>query len=146
MEIRSAYSPRHIVSIDQFDAGQTKQSHKKECDINVIMAKYQKQGVITHINDNAATYGDYDSTEYHEALSIIAEGDSMFAELPSKARQAFDNDPAKFMDAVNSPEGVERLKELGLAYGDPYKAQPVEGNTDTVVPNDENTDNSNNDN
>ena len=134
MEIRSAYSPRVIVAIDDFGPGQTKQNHKKECDINVIMAKYQKTGVITHIKNHGREYGDYDAITYEEAMQTVAEGNSLFEELPSKARAHFDNDPAKFMETVNSEDGINTLKKLGLAYGDPYEDQAPETPTTPPTP------------
>lgn len=95
----------------------TKQSHKDECDINMLMAKYQKTGLVTHINNHQPHYGDYDPVDFTEAMQTIAEGSSMFQELPSQARKYFDNDPAKFMEFVNNPDNAGKLEELGLAYG-----------------------------
>lgn len=105
----------------------TKQSHKKECDINQIMAKYQKSGVVTHVKTHGLHYGEYDAIDFTDAMNTIAEGQSMFAELPSQARKKFDNDPAKFMEYVNNPENQEHLYELGLAR----PTNPVE---ETVLP------------
>lgn len=122
----------------------TKQSHAKECDINQIMKKFQKTGVIDHIRKNEGQYGEYDAQEYKQAMDIVAEGQSMFQELPSKARQHFDNDPAKFMETVNSPDGINTLRKLGLAYGEPALERPQDSpepqntnsgaNDDTTTP------------
>ena len=51
MEIRSAYQKLPRVQLVPDEKSLTKQMHKKECDINNILAKYQKTGAITHLNE-----------------------------------------------------------------------------------------------
>lgn len=102
----------------------TKQSFKDECDINQIMAKYQKTGLITHIKKFEGEYGEYDPIDFTTAMQTIAEGQSMFEELPSQARKYFDNDPSKFMEFVQNPDNVEKMKELGLGYEMPKTKEP----------------------
>lgn len=94
----------------------TKQSFKDECDINKLMDKYQKTGMINHVNKHQPTYAEYDAIDFTQAMQTIAEGQSMFEELPSQARKNFDNDPAKFMEFVNNPDNADKLVEYGLAY------------------------------
>lgn len=96
------------------DHGMTKQSFKDECDINQIMAKYQKTGVMNHINTYGAEYGDYQAIDFQEAQETIIAGQNMFNDLPSEARKHFENDPAKFMEFVADPDNVEKLRDLGL--------------------------------
>ena len=93
----------------------TKQSFKDECNINKIMAKFQKLGAITHYAKHAPTYGDATHTELHDALNIVAEANTMFEELPSLLRKKFDNDPEKFLEFVNNDKNLEEMRELGLA-------------------------------
>ena len=56
MEIRKPYT-REAVQVDAGGESRTKQSFQKECDINAIMAKYQKTGAITHFNKHQQQYG-----------------------------------------------------------------------------------------
>nr|UXQ88014.1 MAG: internal scaffolding protein [Microvirus sp.] len=93
----------------------TKQSFTAECDINNIMKKAQKTGVISHLNKYEAHYLDTDSITFHESMNIVANANSMFAELPSKTRTFFENDPAKFMDFVHNPDNQDKLYSMGLA-------------------------------
>ena len=117
------------------DHGQTltRQSHKAECDINNIMKRYQKDGVITHFNKFGKNYGDATGNDFTEAMQIIAKGKSMFEELPSSARSRFDNDPAKFLDFVNDPENLDEMRELGLARGVPENPAPSQLNSPSTA-------------
>lgn len=121
--------PRVQIEFDQ-DEGMTRQEFEPECEINNIMNKYQRTGVLTHINRFGAMYGDFDAVDFQTALQTIKDGEDMFAQLPSSTRKYFDNDPAAFMEFVNDPENIDKLVELGLAVKAPE--QPV---TTDPVPN-----------
>lgn len=115
------------------DDGLAVQSAKDECDINRIIAKYQKTGVVTHIATYGPTYGDYQAVDFQEAMETITEGTEMFMSLPSTARKRFGNSPAAFMEYINDPEtNPEDLRKLGLSRpvspSDPLPAtQPPAG-------------------
>lgn len=100
------------------EKGRTRSEFARECDINHIMARAQKEGVVAHVNRFQGEYGDFATFDFQEALDKLAEADAMFLQLPSAARKYFDNDPAKFLDYVNSP-GVDYglLQSLGLGNG-----------------------------
>lgn len=97
------------------EEGMTRQEFERECNINQIMSKYQKSGVVDHITKHSPFYGDYDPIDFQTALNTIKDGEAMFAELPSAARKFFDNDPAEFMAFVQDPANIDKLVELGLA-------------------------------
>ena len=107
---------KHLrVQIKFAKKGRTKQWHKKECDINQIMQKYQKTGVIDHLNTHKEQYGFATSTDLKESLQMIQTANDMFADLPSKARTKFDNDPGQFLDFVQDPNNESELHNLGLS-------------------------------
>lgn len=92
----------------------TKQCFKDECDINNIIRKYQKTGVLPPLNDRVA-YGDFsDVGNYQDALIKLQEADEMFDSLPAQLRARFDNDTAKFLDYVDNPTNLKEMYELGL--------------------------------
>lgn len=93
----------------------TKQAFKDECNINKIIAKYQKTGAITHLNKNAPQYGYATSLDFREALEVVKEGQRLFDELPANIRKICDHDPAKFLEFVQDPKNKDQLVELGLA-------------------------------
>lgn len=105
----------------------TKQSFKKECDINVIMAKYQKTGALSHVNQFAGDYDFAPAISYLEAHALIEQADEMFVALPSTLRNKFDNDPSKFLAFVQDEGNSDEMRELGLLKVDekPVPAEPV---------------------
>jgi len=124
---RSSQHHRLQVGIKFPKKGRTKQWHKKECDINQIMLKYQKHGVIDHVNKHEANYGFATSDDLHESLNMIKTANEMFADLPSKARTKFENDPAQFLDFVQDPKNKEEIYNLGLSdYPPPDETETVE--------------------
>lgn len=112
--VRSVIARRPVVLKD-FGPTRAKQSMKAECDINNIMAKYQRTGAVTHFSKHSPQYGYAPATEFREALEIVREGEALFKALPSKIRNKFENDPAQFLEFVQNPENLDEMRELGLA-------------------------------
>lgn len=96
----------------------TRQAHQQECDINQIMAKWQKTGIIEHVNEFEGQYGDFTDlpADYQSALNQVMAAQEMFESLPSTVRRKFDNDPGKFLEFVDNPENAGELVEMGLAH------------------------------
>ena len=116
-EIRGPFFRKLVQTVPE-GPSMTQQSFKDACDINQIMAKYQKTGIIDHINVYEPAYGEVDGTTFTEAMQTVANATTMFMDLPSRAREAFDHDPAKFLDYVNNledkPESRQFMYDLGL--------------------------------
>lgn len=119
VHVRSAYSREPGEPILFTEPSMTKQSFKASCDINNILVKYQKTGVFDHVKQYEGQYFDATETDYHEAMNTIINADNMFADLPAKARDYFNNDPAEFLAFFDeySDEAVDKLYDLGLAIG-----------------------------
>lgn len=113
MEIRKPYT-RQAVQLDAGGETRTKQSFKKECDINVIMAKYQKTGAITHFNKHQHNYGMADGQTFQDAMNLVCEAQEMFNDLPSSIRTRFGNDPAAFLDFVQNEDNADEMARMGL--------------------------------
>lgn len=105
---------KHAITFDH-SSDMAKQSFKDECNINKIMARFQKTGAIDHYAKHGPSYGDVTSTSLHQAMNIIAEAETMFEELPATLRKKFGNDPEQFLDFVQDPKNLEEMRELGLA-------------------------------
>ena len=105
----------------------TKQSHKKECDINGIMARYEKTGLIEHVNNHQGDYGDFTEapSDYQSALDQVIAAQEMFMTIPAKVRAQFGNDPGQFLKFVEDPANAEQLVELGLANPKPAEQEPA---------------------
>lgn len=124
----------HRLAVDQ-DAGpdpsRTRQEFRDECDINVLMKKYERDGLLAHVREFNGQYGDFTNVpqSYQDACNQIIAAQEMFMSIPAEVRAKFDNDPGKFLELVESdPEG-EKLYELGLTRADflPPSKRPKDG-------------------
>lgn len=96
----------------------TEQGHKKECDINEILKKYDKTGLITHVNRIEAKFGDFTTGQYKTMMDQITDAKEMFQKLPSGIRNRFQNNPGKLLDFMDKPENREEAIKLGLIRAD----------------------------
>lgn len=110
----TAYGPKMEVTIETGTVG-AKQSFKDECDINRIMAKYQKTGALSWLSRNEGRYEDVSGFEFQSAMNVVASANEMFADLPSSIRKRFGNDPAEFLAFMGDPENAPEMIRLGLA-------------------------------
>lgn len=92
----------------------TEQSHKKECDVNEILKKYDKTGLITHVAKFEGKFGDITGIEFKEMNDIISGAKSMFETLPVEIRTYFKNDPENLLEFMEHEENREKAIELGL--------------------------------
>lgn len=92
----------------------TQQHSKDECDINKIMARYVKTGVLDHVAKYAPQYTENNEVDYHNSMNIVLRANEMFADLPSPVRLRFENDPGQFLEFVNNPDNHSQLAEMGL--------------------------------
>lgn len=115
LKFKSAYSPSSSVTLDLSGRSATKQNFKAECDINTIMAKYLKTGLIEHNMSVDGQYGDFLSEhDYHSAMNAVLAADEAFASLPSNIRNRFENDPGAFLDFTQNPDNLPEMAKMGL--------------------------------
>ena len=93
------------------------QQHKAaECDINNIMSRYERDGILPHVNQYQGQYGDFTGVvDYQTALHLVQDAEDCFMSLPANIRKRFDNDPGQFFDFVSKPANVDEMISLGLA-------------------------------
>lgn len=115
MSFVKAYGTKKRVKLDTGSETMTQQSFKKECDVNYILRKYQKTGLIDHVNTYNGDYSDVSSVpSYQQALEIVQDANTMFASLPSSIRKEFSNDPEKFLNFVSDEKNSDRMRLMGL--------------------------------
>ena len=108
---------------------------KDECDINVLMKKYEKTGMLDHIVRYKGQYADVThGMDYQAAIHTIMEADEMFSSLPAAVRDKFDNSPAEFLKFVENPENHDEMAELGLLDRVPTPAPTPEPPAPTPEP------------
>jgi len=107
---------RRKTSIKFTQPSMTKQSFAKECNINNIMARYEKTGIVEHVMEMPGQFGDVsEPLEYQEALNKVNAARSLFDSLPAQVRAKFDNEPFLFLEFAQNPENYGKLVEMGLA-------------------------------
>lgn len=109
------------------DPGLTRQEFADECDINTIMERYEKTGVVSHVNRATPVY--LDTTLYkglQASMDAFKEAEAAFLALPAKVRKEFDNDPQKFVEFAVNPDNLDQMREWELAPPAPAKPAPVE--------------------
>lgn len=96
---------------------QTKQSDRDMSDINFIVAKAQKTGLLGDgmPATRQAQYGDFTGADdYLTQQNNVLKFKSMFDALSPEVRTKFRNDPAELLKYVNNPANREEGIELGL--------------------------------
>lgn len=111
---KTAYAKRERYVTELSTDGGAKQAFKDECDINNILQRYQKTGVLEHVARRKPQWGDVPAVDFQRAMEIVAEGNSMFEELPGSIRARFNNDPAEFLQFMQDEDNLAEARELGL--------------------------------
>lgn len=104
----------------------TRQEFADECDINKLMAQYEKTGFLpSHNNPGEPRYLDVsDVPDLMQAHAVLQEATASFMSLPATVRRDFDNDPIKFINFAENPENIEKLREWKLAPPAPVEPGP----------------------
>lgn len=99
----------------QSTVSRTKPSFRDEVDINKIVARARQGQAVTHVGRGTPAFMDVSEvSDYKGALDMIRNADAFFQRLPAKVRAEFGNDPALFLDEVDTTEGRARFERAGL--------------------------------
>lgn len=97
------------------ETSMTQQNMRDQCDINQIMARYHKTGLLDHVNRFQGNYGEFaDAPSYHEGLNKMLAAEAMFMTLPASIRETFDNDPGAFLEFALDEKNEEDMRSMGL--------------------------------
>lgn len=96
----------------------TEQHHKKECDVNLIIKKYDTQGVLSHVNTMEARFGDVTGADFRKAQDLFIQAKNSFESLPSEIKKRFQNDAGQFLEFMEDENNREEAIKLGLIRGD----------------------------
>lgn len=107
----------------------TKQDQAKDADINILMGKYLKHGILP-MERGPGIYTDTTALpNYGEAMQIIVEADAKFQSLDPKLRNRFMNDPQELLNFIDDPANKEEAQKLGI-----LKTPPVVKVNDPAPP------------
>lgn len=133
--MQGMFHPHDPVTLDASKDGRTKQSFAEESNINLIMKKYEKTGMLDHFNRFQGHYGSFiDAPDYHTSMNAIRAAGEMFMEIPATIRAKFDNDPAIFLAFVQDEANTEEMVKMGLAKAPPKEATPPKAKTEDKPP------------
>lgn len=106
---------RKRCSISFSEPSLTKQAHKDECDINRVMKRWLRDGVMTHVSEAAVVFRDVSAdVDYHSVMNQVLDVEDAFASLPSATRKRFANDPLNLLDFIMDPSNADEASDLGL--------------------------------
>lgn len=136
-KMHSAYVPHERVQYVDDTPSLTRTEFAQECDINAIMARYEKTGVMPGqaLPNREPVYMDLsDVPDYQTALQHVMAAQDAFMQLPAKARAEFDNNPAAFCEFAADPANLDRMREWGLAPPAPVEPEPVKVRVENPPP------------
>lgn len=121
VRVRSQFTP--------VGPSKTKQSFAKEADINFIMARYSKTGVVTSMARGTPLYRDVSdaAANLHDAFLLVSDAEEQFMSLPSAVRRLANNDPVQLVAMLQDERAVHDLVDAGLdveLLAEPEEAPP----------------------
>jgi phage internal scaffolding protein len=117
---RSAYNYDMDIVSDQTglnceDLSLTQQQFKEEADINTIVDRFMKSGVLpTPVN--MPQYVDYEGVfDFQSAMNAVRAADENFMRMDAKIRARFNNSPQEFLEFFADANNKDEAIRLGLA-------------------------------
>lgn len=114
--VRHKYSPRiAVIAPADPEGGLTQQHFKEAVDINNILAKYRKTGIVEHVKQAKERYGDFTELgEYAVHLDKVAKAQQAFEMLPAELRNQFNNSIPGFFEYIQKPENKDQCIKWGI--------------------------------
>jgi phage internal scaffolding protein len=107
------------------DASLTQQQFADEADINTIVNRFLKTGVLPTPN-TFPQYVDFEGVfDYQSAMNLVRAADESFLRMDAKVRARFNNSPQEFLEFFANPENVQEAIRLGLAIPQPSSVTQV---------------------
>lgn len=102
------------------DVPLTKQSELQESDINFLMSRYERTGLLPEMIRKDPRYGDFsDPVSYQDSLNLVQHAQEQFDSLDAHIRKRFGNDPAEFLAFAEDPSNAGEMVRMGLATARP---------------------------
>lgn len=108
------------------EPSRTLQSDADSADINNILKRYERTGLLPEMIKVDPRYGDFSEVPtYQEALEIVSRSHEQFTNLDAHIRARFSNDPAEFLAFATNPDNMKEMVKLGLAIEKQPEITPV---------------------
>lgn len=117
------------------EPSRTQQQFRDQVNVNSIMAKYKKTGLIDHVRDNPGTYSDMTQIgSYQDALQKVINAQQTFETLPSNLRQKFGHDPQQLITFLSDDKNYDEAVQLGLVIQKEQPQTPAAPSKKTKTP------------
>ena len=117
---RSAYNYDMDLASDQsglkcLDPSLTQQQFKEDSDINTIVDRFMKSGVLpTPVN--MPQFVDFEGIfDFQTAMNAVRAADENFMRMDAKVRARFNNSPQEFLEFFANADNTDEAIRLGLA-------------------------------
>lgn len=114
---RNAYE-RGVKSGFSFEGDSLTQQHfKDDCDVNKIIDRYTRTGVVPAelVQQSEGVYGDFSNVgDFLAAQQSVANARQAFEALPSSIRRRFNDDPAQLIAFMSEEKNYDEALKLGL--------------------------------
>jgi phage internal scaffolding protein len=129
MKLAAAFDKFDIQSektgLSCLDASLTQQQFAEEADINTIVNRFLKTGVLPTPN-SFPQYVDFEGVfDYQSAMNLVRAADESFMRMDAKVRARFNNSPQEFLEFFANPENSQEAIRLGLAIPQPSAVTQV---------------------
>lgn len=93
----------------------TVQADANEADINKIIKRFEKAGMVTRLNSNQPFFGDVSEFDgLQDAIIKVEAADERFMALPADIRERFSNDPVELVQFLSDTNNRPEAEKLGL--------------------------------
>jgi len=117
---RSPYNYDMDLASDQsglkcLDDSLTQQQFKDESDINTIVDRFMKSGVLP-TSASMPQFIDYEGVfDFQSAMNAVRSADENFMRMDARVRARFNNSPQEFLEFFADPANTSEAIRLGLA-------------------------------
>lgn len=121
-KFRTMYDPCPDEGTKCLEETRTQQHQKDDTDINLIMKRATRSGVLasSFMSRGNPRFGDFTKiASFQDAYNQITQAQAAFAALPSALRTRFENDPGKLIAFLEDPTNKEEAINLGLVERPP---------------------------
>lgn len=92
----------------------TEQHHAEWCNIKAIIKRYDKTGLLDHVNKFEGQFGDLSGADFKTMMDKVTKAEQSFQMLPSAVRNRFRNSVQEFLAFFENPENRDEAIKLGL--------------------------------
>lgn len=116
MKFKNPYDRQVSAGIINDEPSMTQQHFEHECNINNIMCRYMKTGILPDpLSSSSPTYADVsDFPSFEEAQNKLCRVKECFEGLPSEQRRQFGDNVNNFVQFMSDTNNLEKAHQMGI--------------------------------